>query len=517
MIADRRRGAQLQPGIVDYPQRGAGRDHAGIALDTSVDDFRRALTKPKAMAVGIAAQFVLLPAVTFLLTLILSPAPSVALGMILVACCPPGNISNVLTHRAGGDVALSVSMTAVSNVLAIFLMPLNLAFWGSRRPETDALLQSVNLNALEMVAQIALIIGVPFVLGIWAARRFPEIAAKAQPWVKNGSLVALLIFIVAGCRECVVLRRLHRGGTARGLPARHGCPRTGILLRRRHRVERIQPSRRLFRGRHPQCRAGAWPGVHVLRRSRWHGRRGRLVGIWDIIAGLALATIWSSDAPEGGTGMTVALVTGGNGFLGTAVIDALIAQGITVVCVDLTVKDTPDDRIRRVRADVCDPTELGRVFGQYRPNVVIHLASIVNPGKTTTAEQEYRVDVDGTRNVLAACVEHGVGRIVVSSSERRTATTPTTHRGSPRTYLSEATTNSDTVATNAWSKRCSPNIASNTRSWNRLSSGSARSWVSVDNQITALFDRRKLLKVAGSDSPSSSSGTPMSRAPLRRP
>ena len=86
----------------------------------------------------------------------------------------------------------------MSNVLAIFLMPLNLAFWGSRRPETDALLQSVNLNALEMVAQIALIIGVPFVLGIWAARRFPEIAAKAQPWVKNGSLVALLIFIVAG-------------------------------------------------------------------------------------------------------------------------------------------------------------------------------------------------------------------------------------------------------------------------------------------------------------------------------
>lgn len=170
----------------------------GIALDTSVDDFRRALTKPKAMAVGIAAQFLLLPAVTFLLTLILSPAPSVALGMILVACCPPGNISNVLTHRAGGDVALSVSMTAVSNVLAIFFMPLNLAFWGSRSPETDALLQSVDLNALEMVAQIALIIGVPFVLGIWAARKFPEIAAKAQPWVKNGSLVALLILIVAG-------------------------------------------------------------------------------------------------------------------------------------------------------------------------------------------------------------------------------------------------------------------------------------------------------------------------------
>ena len=57
-----------------------------------------------------------------------------ALGMILVACCPPGNISHMLTHRAGGNVALSVSMTAVSNLLAIFLMPLNVAFWGGLHP-----------------------------------------------------------------------------------------------------------------------------------------------------------------------------------------------------------------------------------------------------------------------------------------------------------------------------------------------------------------------------------------------
>lgn len=57
--------------------------------------------------------------------------------------------------------------------------------------------------------------------------------------------------------------------------------------------------------------------------------------------------------------MTVALVTGGNGFLGTAVIDALIAQGVSVVCADLTVKATPDDRVHRVRADVCDPQNWG--------------------------------------------------------------------------------------------------------------------------------------------------------------
>ena len=103
----------------------------GIALDTKFADFAGVVRMPKAMAVGIAAQFLVLPAVTLALTIVLDVRASIALGMILVACCPPGSISNVLTHRAGGNVALSVSMTAISNVLAIFLMPLGIAFWGS--------------------------------------------------------------------------------------------------------------------------------------------------------------------------------------------------------------------------------------------------------------------------------------------------------------------------------------------------------------------------------------------------
>eukprot|EP01133_Synstelium_polycarpum_P021876 gene21876-26272_t len=200
--------------------------------------------------------------------------------------------------------------------------------------------------------------------------------------------------------------------------------------------------------------------------------------------------------------MTVALVTGGNGFLGTAVIDALIAQGITVVCVDLTVKDTPDVRIRRVRADVCDPTELGRVFGQYRPNVVIHLASIVNPGKNTTAEQEYRVDVDGTRNVLAACVEHGVGRIVVSSSGAAYGY----HSDSPPWITEDVPVRGNDEFTYSRHKRLVEEMLVEYRVEHpELEQVVFRIGTilgeSVDNQITALFDRRKLLKVAGSDSP----------------
>ncbi len=84
----------------------------GIALDTSPSDFRVVAKHPKPFVIAILAQLLLLPIATFALTLVLPVPPSMALGMLLVACCPPGNISQVLTHRAGGNVALSVSLTA---------------------------------------------------------------------------------------------------------------------------------------------------------------------------------------------------------------------------------------------------------------------------------------------------------------------------------------------------------------------------------------------------------------------
>ena len=79
---------------------------------------------------------------------------SIALGMILVACCPPGNVSNILTHRAGGDVALSVSMTAVSNLLAILLMPINFAFWGGLHPTASTLLETIELRPVDMLVEV---------------------------------------------------------------------------------------------------------------------------------------------------------------------------------------------------------------------------------------------------------------------------------------------------------------------------------------------------------------------------
>ncbi|MEQ6896960.1 bile acid:sodium symporter family protein [Microbacterium sp. KR10-403] len=168
----------------------------GIALDTAPSDFRVVLRKPKPLIIAILAQLIVLPGVTFLLTLVLPVTASMALGMILVACCPPGNISQVLTHRSGGNVALSVSMTAVSNVIYIFTMPISIALWGAIRPDTRALLQSVSLNGWEMLLEILLIIGVPFAVGLAIRARFAAFAKRTQPFVRWFSLLALAAFIV---------------------------------------------------------------------------------------------------------------------------------------------------------------------------------------------------------------------------------------------------------------------------------------------------------------------------------
>ena len=168
----------------------------GIALDTRAEDFRRLLRMPMAFAVGIVAQFLFLPAITFGLTLLLQPGPSIALGMILVACCPPGNVSNILTHRAGGNVALSVSMTAVSNAISIVAMPLNLAFWGSLHPSAAPLLRSIALDPMQMLLHILMIIGVPFVLGIACSRQFPVWTERFKKPLRILSFLTLIGFIV---------------------------------------------------------------------------------------------------------------------------------------------------------------------------------------------------------------------------------------------------------------------------------------------------------------------------------
>lgn len=167
----------------------------GMALDLKIDDFKRIVRIPKAPAIGLGAQFILLPAFTFLLTLILRPNPSIALGMILVASCPGGNLSNIMTYLAGGNASLSVGMTAVSTAAAVVMTPLNLSIWGNLNPNTAPILRQVSLSPLDLFLTIIVILGIPLVAGMAVARRYPAITEKIRKPFKVFSVVVFIGFV----------------------------------------------------------------------------------------------------------------------------------------------------------------------------------------------------------------------------------------------------------------------------------------------------------------------------------
>ena len=138
----------------------------GIILEISLSDFKELLKKPKPILVGVFSQFVFLPIVTFLLVYIVEPTPSIALGMFMVAACPGENVSNFITHLAKGNSALSVSLTAIATLLAIVMIPLNLKFWGNLYLPIAMILEEVAICPLKMIQLVALLLGVPLVLGI---------------------------------------------------------------------------------------------------------------------------------------------------------------------------------------------------------------------------------------------------------------------------------------------------------------------------------------------------------------
>ena len=167
----------------------------GVALDLKLEDFKRIIVSPKAPGIGLIAQFVLLPAFTFLLTMILRPQPSIALGMILVAACPGGNLSNIVTYLAKGNVAVSISMTAVSTAAAILMTPFNLALWGGLNPDTAEILRQVSLSPLDVFMTIFLILGIPLILGLTLSRVFPNLANKVRKPFKIFSLIFFMVII----------------------------------------------------------------------------------------------------------------------------------------------------------------------------------------------------------------------------------------------------------------------------------------------------------------------------------
>jgi BASS family bile acid:Na+ symporter len=167
----------------------------GVALDLKVADFVEVFRKPVAPLSGLLAQLALLPAVTWAITMLLKPQPSIALGMMVVAACPGGNISNLITHMARGNTALSISMTGVSSVLAIVTTPLNILFWAGLNPETNALLRQVSIEPISFLGQTMVILGIPMALGMLTVAYLPKLADFLRRPLQILSFVFLVAFI----------------------------------------------------------------------------------------------------------------------------------------------------------------------------------------------------------------------------------------------------------------------------------------------------------------------------------
>jgi UDP-glucose 4-epimerase len=196
------------------------------------------------------------------------------------------------------------------------------------------------------------------------------------------------------------------------------------------------------------------------------------------------------------------LVTGGSGFLGTATVTGLAAAGHEVCSADLRVPESTSDGVEHVRMDVTDAALVGEVINRARPEVVVHLASIVTPGRGSSRERERAVDVDGTRHVLDACLAHGVRRIVVSSSGAAYGY----HPDNPEWITEDQPLRGNPEFAYADHKRLVEEMLAELRtSHPELEQVVLRIGTilgeRVDNQITALFMRPRLLKVRGSSSP----------------
>lgn len=168
----------------------------GVALDLRFEDFKYLAKNPKGFFLGAFSQFLLLPFLTWCLVLIMKPPPSVALGMFLVAACPGGNVSNFLSSLAKGNTALSISLTGFSSILSIVSTPLNFALWAGLYPPTSKLLRDISLDYTDAFITVALILGVPLILGILTHKFASKIAEKASRILKPLSILIFAAFVV---------------------------------------------------------------------------------------------------------------------------------------------------------------------------------------------------------------------------------------------------------------------------------------------------------------------------------
>ena len=280
----------------------------GVALGIKPQTFVDIVKNPKSIITGIVCQLVLLPALTLILIMICGHwiSPMIALGMILVASCPGGNISNFITSLSKGNSELSVSLTAFNTAACVFTTPLNFAFWGKMYLNFAGnhgigSLPELQIPLGEIFQSIFIIMGIPLVLGMLCGQYLPKVAnvlRKPLQYLSIAVFIAMVVIIFTGnldvfmkcIRYIFLIVLLHNllalgigFGTStllklpykdrRTLTIETGIQNSGLGL-----ILLLNPN--IF----PDTGAWANNGGMLVITAWW--------GVWHIISGLTLAYLW---------------------------------------------------------------------------------------------------------------------------------------------------------------------------------------------------------------------------------
>lgn len=168
----------------------------GVALELSFADFKRLLVQPRAVFAALFSQLLVLPLLTFALIWWMEPLPGLALGLMMTAACPGGNMSNVLTHWSGGRTSVSMSATTISSLISPITTPLTFAVLGGLNPATQAALQQIRVPVVELVMTIVVALMLPLLAGMTLASSKPDVARRLLKPLRRFGLFAFFGFVL---------------------------------------------------------------------------------------------------------------------------------------------------------------------------------------------------------------------------------------------------------------------------------------------------------------------------------
>ena len=264
-----------------------------VALELRVDDFRRVAQAPHAVVCGLIPQFILLPVGTWLATLLLDLPPDIEVAMILVAACPGGSLSNVITHFGRGNSALSVSVSAVASLIALVATPFNFSWMVANNPATASWLRTLAIDPSDIWISLLLLLAIPMAMGLSLTHIKPALSKKMQKPLANFSLVALLAFIVIGLvkeRQLLTLGLL----PLLAIVVLHNASGLlfGYLTSLAMRVSEFDRRAIMIEG--GMQNSGLALGIIAVQFNSDLGMVliASLWGIWHIVSGLTLAFFW---------------------------------------------------------------------------------------------------------------------------------------------------------------------------------------------------------------------------------